>query len=78
LRTAIPSHSVNSSTMATLNEQLAQLGPVIFGVGFIAPLIAQSLDATSLSAPLGLSNLVFGLSVGFTMGVIARLRGSWV
>jgi hypothetical protein len=64
--------------MAILKEQLAQLGPVIFGVGFIAPLIAQSLDATSLSAPLGLSNLVFGSGVGFTMGVIARLRGGWV
>ena len=54
------------------------LGPLLFGVGFIAPLIAQSLDAASLAAPMGLSNIVFGLAVGTSMGLVAKLRGSWV
>ena len=59
-------------------EKLGQLGPVLFGLGFLAPLIAQSMDAASLSAPLGLSNIAFGLAVGLSLGVVARLRGSWV
>lgn len=59
-------------------SQLTTLGPVLFGVGFIAPLIAQSMDAASVSAPLGVSNVTFGLAIGLTLGVVARLRGRWV
>jgi hypothetical protein len=59
-------------------QQLGKFGPVFFGVGFVAPLIAQSMEAASLSAPLGLSNLVFGLVIGSAMGVVAKFRGSWV
>ena len=51
---------------------------MLFGVGFIAPLMAQSLDAATLSAPLGLSNLAFGLIVGASMGAVASLRGAWL
>jgi len=56
----------------------AGLGPVMFGVGFLAPLIAQSLDAASLPAPLGLGRLQFGLAVGALLGVVAMWRGRWV
>ena len=53
-------------------------GPLFFGIGFLAPLIAQSLDAASISAPLGLSNLQLGFVVAIAMGTIAKLRGRWV
>ena len=56
---------------------LKDYGPVLFGIGFMAPLIAQSLDAASLSAPMGLSNLTVGLVIGVTLGMIAKLRGRW-
>ena len=59
-------------------RQLATLGPLLFGTGFLAPLIAQSMDAVSVSAPLGVSNIVFGLAVGLTLGVAALWRGRWV
>ena len=61
-----------------LIKKLGGFGPVLFGIGFIAPLIAQSLDAAELSAPLGLSNIAFGLVVGVSLGTIARLRGTWL
>jgi len=51
---------------------------LLFGTGFLAPLIAQSMDAVSVSAPLGVSNIVFGLAVGLTLGVAALWRGRWV
>ena len=51
---------------------------VAFGVGFLAPLIAQSMDALKVPAPFGLSTIAFGLIVGSTAGLVAKLRGSWV
>jgi hypothetical protein len=62
----------------TLLKQLGDYGPVLFGIGFVAPLIAQSMDAAALSAPLGLSNIALGLIVGLSLGIIAQLRGRWV
>jgi len=61
-----------------LIKKLGGYGPLLFGIGFIAPLVAQSLDAASLAAPLGLSNIAFGLAVGVSLGTIARLRGTWL
>ena len=53
-------------------------GPVFFGVGFVAPLIAQSLDAGGVSALVGLSTIQFGLLIGVGLGVAAKTRGRWV
>ena len=53
-------------------------GPVLFGVAFLAPLIAQSLEAASLPAPFGLAPIHFGLALGLALGVVAAFRGRWV
>lgn len=53
-------------------------GPVLFGIGFVAPLIAQSLDAARIPAPWGLTPLQLGLAVGLAAGSVAKLRGSWL
>jgi hypothetical protein len=50
----------------------------LFGLGFIAPLIAQSMDAAELAAPAGLSNIVLGLLIGGVLGFIALARGRWL
>ena len=57
---------------------LSEWGAVLFGVGFLAPLIAQSMDRLEIAAPFGLSTIAFGLIVGPTAGLIAKRRGSWV
>ena len=57
---------------------LQAAGPILFGVAFLAPLIAQSLEAAALPAPFGLAPLPFGLATGLGLGVIAALRGRWV
>jgi hypothetical protein len=54
------------------------VGPLLFGVGFLAPLIAQSLETLAWSAPLGLTPLAFGLALGGSLGLIATIRGRWV
>lgn len=57
---------------------LGEWGAVLFGVGFLAPLIAQSMEALEVAAPFGLSTIAFGLIVGSSAGLVAKLRGSWV
>ena len=54
------------------------LGPLIFGIGFLAPLIDQALRALGWPAPFGLTTLLFGLLVGGLLGVLATVRGRWV
>ena len=59
-------------------EKAGAWGPVFFGLGFIAPLVAQSLDAAEIAAPFGLGTLQAGLVVGLGLGLVAKLRGSWL
>ena len=58
--------------------KLGEWGPVLFGLGFIAPLIAQSMDAAGVAAPFGLTPLQLGLIIGPSMGLVAKLRRSWI
>ncbi len=58
--------------------KLGEWGPVFFGIGFIAPLVAQTMDAAGVAAPFGLATIQVGLVVGTTMGLVAKQRGSWL
>jgi hypothetical protein len=58
--------------------KLNDWGPLLFGLAFLAPLIAQSMEATHIGAPFGLTPLQFGLAIGATMGGVAKWRGSWI
>jgi hypothetical protein len=60
------------------NAMMTAAGPILFGVAFLAPLIAQTIEAASLPAPFGLAPIHFGLATGLTLGVIAAMRGRWV
>ncbi len=57
---------------------LFAVAPLLFGIGFLAPLIAQTLEALSVSAPLGVPPPACGLLVGSLWGAFATLRGRWV
>ena len=63
---------------ARSNTLTTAAGPILFGVAFLAPLIAQMIEAAALSAPFGLAPIHFGLMTGLTLGVVAALRGRWV
>ena len=52
--------------------------PFIFGIGFIAPLIAQTMAYSDVAAPFGLSQIAFGLLIGAPWGLYAVLRGRWI
>ncbi|TFU03219.1 hypothetical protein EUV02_08470 [Polymorphobacter arshaanensis] len=57
---------------------LLTLQPLLFGLGFLAPLAVQIITRTGLTPPFGLTPMLAGLLVGGTLGAIANLRGSWI
>lgn len=57
---------------------LGPWGPVLFGIGFLAPLIAQILERADVTLPSGLTPLMVGLVVGPALGLAAKLRGRWI
>lgn len=52
--------------------------PLLFGLGFIAPVTAELMDLTGTAAPMGLTPLTFGLLLGGAWGLYATIRGSWL
>jgi hypothetical protein len=63
--------------MKSFIENLLHYLPLIFGVGFLAPLTAEILRACDV-APLGLPPLVAGLLLGTVWGGYATWRRSWL
>src|SRR5690606_16629174 len=59
-------------------QQLFKWMPFLFGIGFIAPLIAQTMAYWDIAAPFGMSRIAFGLLIGAPWGLYAVLRGRWV
>jgi len=52
--------------------------PFLFGIGFLSPLIAQSLEAAHQPAPFGVPALAIGLVVGGGWGAFANWSGRWI
>lgn len=59
-------------------RQLFHWMPLLFGIGFIAPLIAQTMAHWDIAAPMGMSRILFGLLIGVPWGLYAVLRGRWL
>ena len=59
-------------------KKLFQVLPFLFGIGFIAPLVAQTMAYWHIDAPFGLSRIVLGLLIGAPWGLYATIRGRWV
>ncbi len=64
--------------MAMVLKQVLAWMPFLFGMGFIAPLIAQVLTLWGAPVPFGIGRIAFGLMIGGTWGLIANLRGRWL
>ena len=64
--------------MQSAVKQLFYWMPFLFGIGFIAPLIAQALAYWDMPAPWGMNGIAFGLLIGAPWGLYATLRGHWV
>jgi hypothetical protein len=52
--------------------------PILFGIGFIAPLIAQLLQLAGYGRVFGLAPIAVGLAVGGAWGLYAQFKGRWL
>lgn len=50
--------------------------PLIFAIGFLAPLIAQSLTTIGWVPPFGTAPFSFAVAVSW--GLFAQLKGRWI
>ncbi|MDE2403240.1 MAG: hypothetical protein KGM17_00805 [Sphingomonadales bacterium] len=64
--------------MEAVLPKLMKMMPFLFGIGFIAPCVAQILPRLGLVPPAGMTPVAFGLAVGGAWGLIANLRGRWL
>ena len=51
--------------------------PIAFALGFLTPLIAQSMTALGLGVE-GVPNIAVGLIVAAALGITAQIRGGWL
>jgi len=52
--------------------------PVLFGIGFLAPVIAAFMNVGGMTAPFGIAAIYYGLGIGLTWGLVAKLAGRWI
>ena len=52
--------------------------PFLFGIGFLAPLTAETLVALGITPPFGLAPIGLGLIVGGAWGAVATITGRWL
>jgi len=64
--------------VATFLKLLMSWMPVIFGVGFLAPVISAMLVAGGFDAFLGRAPIEWGLAIGLTWGLVAKFTGRWI
>ena len=64
-------------TMTGAIRKLFGVMPFLFGIGFIAPLTAQLLQAAGLE-PFGLSPLAVAVPFGAAWGLYANIKGRWL
>ena len=64
--------------MRRILSSLFTIGPLLFGLGFVAPVTAALLHSFGITLPYSLNTLYAGLAVGLIWGLIATKRGSWL
>jgi hypothetical protein len=73
---------MESKRITTMIKKLITwyFSPLLFGIAFVGPLIAQVLlrVAPDVATALPVPNLVLGLGIGFVLGGIAQTRRSWI
>lgn len=67
-----------ASFISRVPTWIAQILPLLFGVGFVAPLIAQVLQHALPGVVPAPWPILIGLVVGAAWGALANVRGRWI
>lgn len=66
------------TAMEVVIRKLFAVMPLLFGIGFIAPLTAQLMAYWGIEGPLGMSRIGCGLLLGGAWGLYANIKGRWI
>ncbi|MEO9467684.1 hypothetical protein [Parasphingorhabdus sp.] len=64
--------------MEAVVAKIFAFAPLMWGLGFLAPLTAQIINVAGWTTPMGLSPLAFGCILGGVWGLYAQIRGTWL
>ena len=64
--------------MITLIKTIFDYGALIFGIGFLAPLITQIIARAGWPLPYDVQPLAIGLTIGGLWGLYAQWKGRWI
>ena len=64
--------------MTKLLETLLPWGPVLFGVLLLAPMAAAVMNEMAFPATTGFPSLYLTIPIGFTWGLVAKMKGQWL
>ena len=59
-------------------KALFAIGPILFGIAFMAPVLAELMVSADITQPFGLAPITLGLAIGGAWGTYAVLKGSWL
>ncbi|MEQ8746295.1 hypothetical protein [Pyruvatibacter sp.] len=57
---------------------LFRIGPILFGLAFLAPVSAELMTLAGIIQPFGMPSIYVGLIIGLSWGSYALLRGRWI
>jgi len=73
-----PPPQKGAGVVGALLTSLLGVLPFLFGLGFLAPLIAQLLERALPAAAQAQWPVLVGLAIGGSWGALANLRGRWL
>jgi len=73
-----PPTAADASFIGRLLALVLQGMPLIFGIGFLAPLITQFIERAIPGVAEARWPLLVGLAIGGTWGAFANLKGRWL
>ncbi len=65
-------------TIKTALRALFDWMPVIFGIWFVAPVIAAFIVLSGVDLPFDRAPIELGLALGLGWGIIAKVTGRWI
>ena len=64
--------------MEKIISSLFEIGPLLFGIGFVAPVFAALVETSGYILPFAIAPLHAGFALGIVAGLIATKRSSWI
>jgi hypothetical protein len=64
--------------LVKLIELIFKFGPLVFGIGFLVPLVHELIVRVDVALPYGLSAWALAFAIGGGLGLMAQVRGSWI